>query len=237
MGFLNGSTNNLILDAVLTDTGRKFLARNDGSFSIVKFALGDDEVDYTLIQKFGQSVGMEKIEKNTPIFEGLTNQGYAQKYKLISISNPSLLRIPNLALTGQDGNDTSTLINLGSVTARQKTLVVSQAIQNETSIDVELRDEHFSVQMNNMFIQMTGWTPDNIDSQQKATYLVPRDANTTALGGSKLTLGLRVKSVTDTQFAIYGAPQNKTIINTYVKVTGVNSGCVLEFAVRLTKGA
>ena len=65
MGFLDHSTNNIIVDAVLTDTGRAFLARNDGSFSIVKFALGDDEVDYTIIEKFGRTVGKEKVEKNT----------------------------------------------------------------------------------------------------------------------------------------------------------------------------
>ena len=48
MGFLDNSTNNIIVDAVLTDYGRELLARNDGSFSIKKFAFGDDEVDYTL---------------------------------------------------------------------------------------------------------------------------------------------------------------------------------------------
>ncbi len=34
------------IDAVLTDIGRKRLAR--GSFKVTKFALGDDEIDYTL---------------------------------------------------------------------------------------------------------------------------------------------------------------------------------------------
>ena len=72
MGFLDNSTNNLILDAVLTDVGRQFLARNDGSFSIHKFALGDDEVNYGIVTKYGRTVGAEKIEKNTPIFEALT---------------------------------------------------------------------------------------------------------------------------------------------------------------------
>ena len=62
MGFLDNSTNNIIVDAVLTDFGRELLARNDGSFSIVKFAFGDDEVDYTLIEKFGRTVGKQKIE-------------------------------------------------------------------------------------------------------------------------------------------------------------------------------
>ena len=50
MGFLDQSTNNIILDAVLTDKGREFLSRNDGSFNIAKFAFGDDEVDYTIIE-------------------------------------------------------------------------------------------------------------------------------------------------------------------------------------------
>jgi len=49
MGFLQNDTNNVLVDTVLTDIGRQFLARNDGSFSITKFALADDEVDYTLI--------------------------------------------------------------------------------------------------------------------------------------------------------------------------------------------
>ena len=51
MGFLDHSTNNVIIDAVLTDRGRELLARNDGSFEITKFALGDDEIDYNLYQK------------------------------------------------------------------------------------------------------------------------------------------------------------------------------------------
>ena len=51
MGFLDHSTNNIIVDAVLTDLGRKRLSQNDGSFSIVKFALGDDEIDYSKLTK------------------------------------------------------------------------------------------------------------------------------------------------------------------------------------------
>ena len=47
MAILDNS-GDIILDAVLTDTGRKRLAQGDGSFRITKFALGDDEIDYTL---------------------------------------------------------------------------------------------------------------------------------------------------------------------------------------------
>jgi len=83
MGLLDHSTNNLILDAVLTDAGRSKLSQNK-SLSITKFALGDDEVDYTIIKKYGRAVGKEKIEKNTPIFEASTNQNIALKYRLYS---------------------------------------------------------------------------------------------------------------------------------------------------------
>jgi len=50
MAFLDNS-GDIVLDAVLTDTGRMRMAAGDGSFKIVKFALGDDEIDYTLYNK------------------------------------------------------------------------------------------------------------------------------------------------------------------------------------------
>ena len=50
MGFLDNS-GDIILDAVLTDEGRMRLARGDGSFKIVKYALGDDEINYKLYDK------------------------------------------------------------------------------------------------------------------------------------------------------------------------------------------
>ena len=54
MAFLDNS-GDIILDAVLTDTGRYRLAKGDGSFKIVKFALGDDEINYGLYDKMNPS--------------------------------------------------------------------------------------------------------------------------------------------------------------------------------------
>jgi len=70
MGFLDHSTNNIIIDAVLTDKGRAKLA--SGDLNIIGYTFGDDEVDYSLIKKYGILVGKEKIEKNTPVFEAST---------------------------------------------------------------------------------------------------------------------------------------------------------------------
>ena len=57
MAFLDNS-GDIILDAVLTDTGRKRLAAGDGSFRIAKFALGDDEIDYTLYRNSNAAEGI-----------------------------------------------------------------------------------------------------------------------------------------------------------------------------------
>ena len=45
MGYLNNSTR--VLDAILTKKGRELLS-SGGNFNVTKFALGDDEVDYSL---------------------------------------------------------------------------------------------------------------------------------------------------------------------------------------------
>ena len=46
MGYLNNQI--VTVDAILTKKGRELLAKGDGSFVIDRFALSDDEVDYTL---------------------------------------------------------------------------------------------------------------------------------------------------------------------------------------------
>ena len=51
MAFLDNS-GDIILDVVLTDHGRKVLAKGDGSFQITKFAVGDEEIDYALYNSY-----------------------------------------------------------------------------------------------------------------------------------------------------------------------------------------
>lgn len=72
MAFLDNS-GDIILDAVLTDVGRQRMAR--GEFRIVKFALGDDEIDYGLYNKNHPSgsayADLEILQ--TPVFEATTN--------------------------------------------------------------------------------------------------------------------------------------------------------------------
>lgn len=235
MGILQNDTNTVFVDSVLTDFGRQALARNDGSFAIQKWAASDDEIDYSIIQKYGRTEGVEKIEANTPVLEALTNGSLAQTYLLVSLSNPFLTRMPNLSLTGE-GVSNGTLVSIGNTTLKRRTLTVSQTLAEGTTIDVELRDQSFIVQLDNRFLQiLNSGSPDNVDSQQRATYILTRDASETSVGGSRLTIQLATKAILESQFQTYGTQTNKNIINTFVRVSGTNSGSVIEFQTQISK--
>jgi hypothetical protein len=99
MAFLDNS-GDIILDVVLTDHGRKVLAKGDGSFQITKFAVGDEEIDYSLFNSTHSSgsayYDLEILQ--TPVLEAFTNNASSMKTKLISIQNNNLLYLPVLKL-------------------------------------------------------------------------------------------------------------------------------------------
>jgi len=90
MAFLDNS-GDIILDAVLTDTGRKRLASADGSFSIMKFALGDDEIDYALYNAAETSATADLQIMQTPILESFTNNTSTMNSKLMSLATSDIL--------------------------------------------------------------------------------------------------------------------------------------------------
>jgi hypothetical protein len=99
MAFLDNS-GDIILDAVLTDTGRMRLAKGDGSFKITKYALADDEIDYSLYDSSHPS-GSAYYDLEilmSPILEAFTNNTSSMKSKLISIPRTNLLYLPVIKL-------------------------------------------------------------------------------------------------------------------------------------------
>ena len=99
MGFLDNS-GDIILDVVLTDHGRMLLAKGDGSFQITKFALSDEEIDYSLYDKLHPSgsayYDLEILQ--TPILEAFTNNSSTMKTRLQTFTNMELLFLPVLKL-------------------------------------------------------------------------------------------------------------------------------------------
>ena len=128
MAFLDNS-GDIILDAVLTDTGRMRLAKGDGSFKIAKFALGDDEINYELYNKNHASgsayYDIEIIQ--SPVLEAFTNNTSILKSKLITISRTNLLYLPQII--------NNTTVGLASNAANNiLTVLVDQATVEDTAI-------------------------------------------------------------------------------------------------------
>jgi hypothetical protein len=104
MGFLDNS-GDIILDVVLTDHGRKELSKGDGSFKITKFALGDEEIDYSLYDSTHAS-GSSYYDLSilqTPILEAFTDNAASMKTKLVTYENLELLFLPILELNELTG--------------------------------------------------------------------------------------------------------------------------------------
>ena len=85
MGFINNTS--YILNAVLTKKGREYLAKSSGNFNITKFALSDDEIDYTLWNT-AHPKGTDyygAVLESTPMLEPCVDPEVVMKYKLISL--------------------------------------------------------------------------------------------------------------------------------------------------------
>lgn len=130
MAFLDNS-GDIILDAVLTDTGRMRLAKGDGSFRVAKFALGDDEIDYSLYNKQNLSgtayFDLEILQ--TPILEAFSNNGASMKSKLISISRNNLLYLP--------------VIKLDDITQGSKLSLATSLVNNGYILAADLDTENY----------------------------------------------------------------------------------------------
>ena len=82
--FLDNS-GDIILDAVLTDIGRQRLARADGSFRIASFALGDDEINYTLYDSSAATAQKDLNIMKTPVLEAFTDSSSILRHRLLTL--------------------------------------------------------------------------------------------------------------------------------------------------------
>jgi len=232
MGFLDHSTNNIIVDAVLTDAGRSALANNDGSFQIFQFALGDDEVDYEIIEQYGRTVGKEKIEKNTPVVEALTLGSLALKNKLVSVNNEFITHMPTLTVkvagANISGNNIPSFYRVGSGTDKNKLFTLqTQTTNGGASIDSQLIDSSFRVELNSIFFAIEGEAPDVIYNDNIAVYEIGSTAGANNVI-RQASINVVLKSINDTTFNVYSTSGGSSI-RSFIKITGINSGVTSTF--------
>lgn len=246
MGYLDHSTNNIILDAVLTDYGRQRLATANSAFNITHYSLGDDEIDYGLIRKYGRAVGKEKIEKNTPIFEALTNPNIALKHKLIGRENDgvsvSTVYLPYLKL----GTSSPAIERTGNNNTSSVSVKVDLYYNNTTGdfVPAELLQTIYKIKISDRFFVVENPVGGTLTQADVARNMVnsgdpSRTATytfTSSPPSTSISFTVRAKNIDNTTLSIYGKriTSSKRQITSYITVIGERHGCSIDIPITYT---
>ena len=125
MGYLDNSSRTL--DAILTKKGREILS-SGGEFTVTKFALGDDEIDYALWDTKHTS-GTDyygAVIDNLPALEPFNDPSEIMKYKLVTRSEGCRAMVELLAQNTSDLTSLKYYQNPGTNDA-YRTLVAGNA--------------------------------------------------------------------------------------------------------------
>ena len=218
MGYLNNQV--VTVDAILTKKGRELLAKNDGSFRITQFALGDDEIDYTLYNPTnpqGSAFYGEAID-NMPLLEAFADENQIMKYKLATLPRGTAV-LPVLDL----GYSAITLKQGASLAITPQTLnFLGNATSFETSgYSATIADVRTLATFNGVGIQSTAAQDQNATS----TTTIGTNVSSTVIGTQ---INLRATTVN----TLFGS---NTQLNTTITVVGLDSGARLTIPVTITK--
>ena len=216
MGYLN---NNVVtVDAILTTKGRELLAKGDGSFTITQFALGDDEIDYTLYNPnhpSGSAFYGQAIE-NMPLIEAIPNEMQSMKYKLVTLPRGTA-KMPVLD------------VGYTAITLRQgASLAVTPQTLNYLGDNQLFESSGYTATIGDIRT-MAEFTATGIDTPQAAA------ANqTTTLGTSvsKTVVGTSITLRATTVNTLFG---NNTALYTTLTVIGRDSGARITIPVTITQ--
>jgi len=213
MGYLDNSS--VTVDAILTRRGRELLSRNDGSFRITQFALGDDEIDYTLYnenhpdgsQYFGEAI------ENLPLVEAFPDENNIMIHKLVTLPR---------------GTTKLPILQVGSTT-----ITIGLGQQNSIS------PQTFNFAGVNNTVETSGYL-FTIADRRLLQSLTGTGANATRTGqlpftGERLSQTVRGQSVTLAAInstTLFGA--NDTLTTT-LTITGLDSGARTTVPVTISK--
>ena len=215
MGYLDNTS--ITVDAILTKKGRELLAKNDGSFNITQFALGDSEIDYTLFNEThpnGTQYSAEAIE-NMPLIEAIPDGANMMQSKLITLARGTSA-IPYI----QVANQTGITLSQGSVQSiKPRTFNINGNNQAGTEsggyrftlIDNRLRE----------YITATGASPTSRGGGQRAT-----DQSTIStlsnVATAETVVGRTLTLQATTNNALFST--NLPTLTTSLIIEGINTG-------------
>ena len=251
MAFLDNS-GDIIMDAVLTDEGRKKMA--NGTFRITKFAMGDDEIDYGLYQKDHNlllSTALATADKflvsdatdgpailfetglDTTIIAGdatnkstyLVSNNLVDSSFYVSFDNRFIVR----CLGGQAQQFDNTSGGGGTPT-------LSYTLVRGTSVNTDLQLDNYST---------SRIRAGNDGVVYDGSYAVV-DTTVSAIEGPRASfgvLGFVIKANLDSEFTLYGAVSQDVFgdgklysyIDTTVYVKGTKTGCQIQIPLRIIK--
>jgi hypothetical protein len=135
MGFLN--TQEITVEAILTNKGREKLA-NGQPLGITKFALSDDEVDYSLYNSSHPN-GSEfagAVIQNLPSLEAPPEETQSMRYKLISLPINTVrlpvVSVPSTEIVLESGGDFSADITPNTKNGSNQQLGFTAVLQDNT---------------------------------------------------------------------------------------------------------
>jgi hypothetical protein len=229
MGFQDNS-GEIFIDAVLTDEGRERLARNDGTFSIVRWRPADDEIDYRFWNALTGSDSKDVKILDTPIFEAPTNEGIALKYPLVTIRNARLQFLPTMtakpaSIELKEQTD--------SVGGGVNVIVSQQVPSSQTILPAEIIDVNYSVELDNDLLFISNITPISITPYGRARYIIPGGKKTSS-GGTQCEFTVRVQTLTSEIFSVLASGQTSPRqIPASIIVTGQQSGMNISIPVTI----
>ena len=212
MGYLDNTS--VTIDAILTIKGRELLARGGHAFNITQFAVGDDEVDYSLWNPdhpLGTSYYGTIIE-NMPVTEAIPDETQALKYKLISLPkqtiNIPVITVGNTSITlAAPGNSAIISPNTSNFQGGNATLGYTAILSDSTVADIQVT----RALQNSVVPTTPRFIGDNEDAQSvavsgfefrivgKTQMLADKTASITIIAnetGGSITINLTVKRVT-----------------------------------------
>jgi hypothetical protein len=213
MGYLNKQT--VTVDAILTKKGRQLLALGNNAFRITKFAVADDEVDYSLYNT-AHPLGTEyygSAIENMPIVEASVDETQSLRYKLVTLGK-NRNTIPYLAIN-----------NSPDVTANSVSLqyfTTAQGSNNGVVIEVAT-----------LLDSDSGYTATLFD--QEAAELIRDGGSATTTATTNNTLLNAATVVTSTVGRFKLIPKDvDTFTTTQLVITGNDTGASIAISVNVT---